>query len=91
MSKARSYEEIGEYWDDHDVSDFWKRTRTVKFDVVLEREATYYPVEKELSEKIKSVARKQGVPSGTLVNLWLEQKINQQRTPRPRKLSAKHG
>jgi hypothetical protein len=36
---------------------FWKKT--VKFDVVLEPEATYYPVEKELSAKIQSVARKQ--------------------------------
>jgi hypothetical protein len=43
ISKAGSYEEIGEYWDDHDVSDFWKRTRRVKFDVVLEREANLLP------------------------------------------------
>ena len=92
ISKARSYTEIGEFWDEHDLSDFWGKTRKVRFDVVVEPEATYYPIEKDLSEKIQSVARKQGVPSDTLVNLWLEQKIKEQRSSRPAgKLSAKNG
>ena len=45
ISKARSYAAIGEFWDEHDLSDFWGKTRKVKFEVVLEPEATYYPVE----------------------------------------------
>jgi CopG antitoxin of type II toxin-antitoxin system len=91
ISKARSYAEIGEYWDTHDLSDVWEKTRKVKFDVVAEPEATYYPIEKDLSEKIQSVARKQGVSSDTLVNLWLEQKIKERRTTRAgRKSSAKN-
>jgi hypothetical protein len=89
ISKARSYAEIGEFWDKHDLSDYWGKTRKVKFDVVLEPEATYYPVQKDLSEKIQSEARKQGVSSDTLVNLWLEQKINERRSKRGgRRLSA---
>ena len=91
ISKARSYAEIGEFWDKHDLSDFWSKTRKVKFDVVLEPEATYYPVQKDLSEKIQSEARKQGVPSDTLVNLWLEQKIKERRSKRGgRRLSARN-
>ena len=46
ISKARSYAEIGEFWDEHGLSDFWKKTKEVKFDVVLEPEATYYFVER---------------------------------------------
>jgi hypothetical protein len=42
------------------LSDFWTKTKKVKFDVVLEPEAIYYPVEKDLSKKIQLVARKQG-------------------------------
>lgn len=91
VSKARSYSEIGEFWDEHDLSHFWKKTRRVKFDVVLEPEATYYPIEKSLSEKIQFEARKQGVPSDTLVNLWLEQTIKERKSPRGgRRLSAKN-
>jgi hypothetical protein len=61
----------------------------VKFEVVAEPEATYYPVEKDLSTKIQSVARKQGVSSDTLVNLWLEQKVKEQGSPKQgRKIAA---
>jgi hypothetical protein len=91
ISNARSYAKTGEFWDEHDLTDYWGKTKKVKFDVVLEPEATYYPVSKNLSEKIQSEARKQGVSSDTLVNLWLEQKINERRSKRSgRKLSAKN-
>ncbi|MBI1995820.1 MAG: hypothetical protein HYS66_05070 [Deltaproteobacteria bacterium] len=40
ISKARSYAEMGEFWDEHGLSDYWGKTRRVKFDVVLEPEAT---------------------------------------------------
>ena len=80
ISRAQSYAEIGEFWDEHDLSDFWGKTRKVRFDVVVEPEATYYPIERALSEQIQSVARKRGVPSGALVNLWLQQKIKEQRS-----------
>jgi len=91
ISKGRSYADIGEYWDTHNLSDVWGKMRKVKFEVVAEPEATYYPIEKDLSEKIQSVARKQGVSSDTLVNLWLAQKIKEQRTTRAgRKSSAKN-
>jgi hypothetical protein len=80
ISKARSYAAIGEFWDEHDLIDFWGKTRKVKFEVVLEPEATYYPVEKSLAEEIQSVARKQGVCSDTLVNPWLDQKLEETRT-----------
>jgi hypothetical protein len=89
MSKAQSYAEVGEFWDKHDLSDYWNKTRKVKFEVVLEPETTYYPVEKNLAEKIKLVARKEGVPSDTLVNRWLDQKLKETQR-RAGKLSIKN-
>ena len=70
---------MGKFWDEHDLSDYWGKTRRVKFDVVLEPEATYYPVAKELSEKIQSQARKEGVSCYALVTSWLEQKLKERR------------
>jgi CopG antitoxin of type II toxin-antitoxin system len=75
VSKARSYTGIGEYWDKHDLSDAWAKTKKVKFQVVAEPEATYYAIEKDLSAKIQNAAEKQGVSSDTLVNLWLAEKL----------------
>jgi hypothetical protein len=77
LSKAISYKEIGEYWDVHDLSEFWEKTKKAKFDVQIESEITYYPIEKSLSEKLQSVAKKQGVSSDTLINLWIQQKLQE--------------
>ena len=79
VSKAQSYAEIGEFWDKHDLSEYWDGTKKVRFDVVLEPEATYYPIEKDLAEKINLVARGEGVTSRTLVNRWLDQKLKERR------------
>ena len=59
------------------MSDFWGKTKKVNFDVDIVSEVTYYPIERDLSEKIQSVARARGVSSDTLVNLWPEQKIKE--------------
>lgn len=91
ISEAHSYTDIGEFWDKHDLSDFWGKTRRVRFDVDIESEVTYYPIEQNLSTKIQLLARKQGLSSGTLVNLWLEQKVREQGSSSrtARKLTAK--
>ncbi len=78
ISKASSYNNLGAYWDTHDLSKAWGKTRKVKFDVRIESEAIYYAVEKSLSEKVESIAKKQGISSDTLVNLWIKLKVQDQ-------------
>jgi len=78
ISKASSYKAVGEYWDNHDLSKVWGKTKKVQFDVKIETEATYYAIEKSLSEKVQSIAKKKGVSSDTLVNLWIQQKLQEQ-------------
>ncbi|TAJ97844.1 hypothetical protein EPO44_12175 [bacterium] len=78
ISKASSYKDIGDFWDTHDLSRVWSRTKKVEFDVRIESEVTYYPVEKNLSDKVQSLARKRGVSSDTLINLWIQQKLQEQ-------------
>ncbi len=75
ISKTSSYREMGEYWDTHDLSKVWGKTKKVKFDVKIETEATCCAIEKTLSEKIQSIAKKKGISSDTLVNLWIQQKL----------------
>ena len=79
ISKATSYKEIGEFWDTHDLSDFWDKTKEASFEVDIESEVTYYAVEKKLSEKIQAVAQKRGVTADTLINLWVQEKLQEQK------------
>lgn len=58
ISKARSYAEIGEFWDRQNLSNYWGKTRKVKVDVVLEPEATNYPIERGLSAKFSQSTKR---------------------------------
>ena len=75
ISGASSYEEIGEFWDGHELTDFWDETKSVEFVVDIQSETTYYPVENVLSEKLVSIAERRGVSPETLLNLWVQEKI----------------
>ena len=75
ISKARSYQELGEFWDTHDLSDFGDRIRPARFKVEIESETAYYPDEASLSVALRSAARKQGVPPEVLLNLWLQERL----------------
>ena len=80
ISKAKSYKEIGEFWDIHDLSDFWDQTKRVKFEVGIESEITYCSLDKRLAEEAQSIAQKRGVSADTLINLWVQEKIQEQST-----------
>jgi hypothetical protein len=78
VSKASSYQEIGEYWDSHDLGEIWDETEEAKFEVDLESDVFYYAVETSLSSKLHLIAEKRGVSAETLVNLWLQEKVSQE-------------
>jgi hypothetical protein len=78
VSKAASYKEVGEFWDVRDLADRWGNTRKVKFDVQIESEVTYFPVEKPLSDQLQSVAAKKGTSADALLNRWIREKLREQ-------------
>ena len=74
ISKAETYKEIGEFWDENDVTDFWEQIEPVEFEVEIESSTTYFPVETNLSTKLAAVAKRHGVSPETLLNLWIQEK-----------------
>ena len=78
ISQASSYEEMGEYWDKHDLGEIWEQTHEVEFDVDIQRSVTYFPIEATLSKKLRKLATKHGVSSETLLNLWLQERVGQE-------------
>jgi hypothetical protein len=78
ISKASSYQEIGEFWDTHDLSDYWDQTKPAEFEVDIQSEVIYYPVEMRLSAQITNLAKQRGVSPETLLNLWLQEKLGKE-------------
>ncbi len=77
VSKAKSYNEIGDFWDSHDLSNFWEKTKKAKFEVDIKSEITYYCLDKKLSEQVQSIAQRRGVSADTLINLWVQEKLHE--------------
>ena len=79
ISKASSYQDIGEFWDEHDATEVGDEAST-DFDVNITSQRRYFPIDSQLSLKIKEVANRHGVSQETLLNLWVQEKINQIRS-----------
>lgn len=77
ISNATSYQEIGEYWDTHDLSEVWEQTEPVEFEVDIQSEQIYYRVDRELSSQVVILARTRGISAETLLNLWVQEKLEQ--------------
>ncbi|HKS96523.1 MAG TPA: CopG family antitoxin [Terriglobia bacterium] len=77
ISGAESYKEIGEFWDTHDLSEFWDRLQPADFEVDIQSEATYYPLEASLSARLRTIAKKRGVSPEVLLNRWVQEKVRQ--------------
>lgn len=73
ISKADSDKGIGEFWDNHDFTDFDDDSPDIALQVSFA-----VPLEVELFGAIEKEARKRGVAVETLVNLWLHQKLVEQ-------------
>ena len=77
LSQVSSYEEIGEFWDTHDLTDFWDQIHPVEMEFDLKSERSYYSVARDLASQIENIAHTQGISSATLINLWLQEKVRQ--------------
>ena len=70
-----SIEAAAEFWDTHDLADYWDETSEAHFEVELERRVVLVPLEGHIARKLADVARRQGISTETLVNVWLSERL----------------
>ena len=73
VSKADSDEKTGEFWDSHDFTEFDTDAPDASFEVTCT-----VLVKLELLSEIEKQAAKRGVKVEALVNLWLQQKLDEE-------------
>jgi hypothetical protein len=71
ISQADNYQAIGEFWDEHDFTEFDDPDRPdVQFDV-----QDTVRIEAGLLAALEKVAAERGISTETLVNLWLLERV----------------
>jgi len=74
ISQARTIQEAGAFWDEHDFTEFDTDRPDVEFDI-----SCSVPIELDLLTAIEEQAHQRGVELQTLVNLWLSQRLEAER------------
>lgn len=75
ISRADSYEAIGEFWDTRSSADYWDQGYDVEFEISVPHRHLV-SIEVDLFGRLAEVARHRGVSSETLVNLWIAERLN---------------
>ena len=79
ISKASSYEEIGEFWDTHDLADYLDDSQIVDFNTSdIQSSKIYFHVETDMAKKIRAIAKRKGTSGTTLLNSWIREKLREE-------------
>lgn len=68
-------EDFWGFWDTHSSADYEDVMGEVEVEIALSSSKVYLPVAKDLLSKVRDQARRQGVSSETLINLWLQERL----------------
>ena len=75
--KFKSVEDAADFWDSHDLADYLDATQEAHFEVDIQRRVFLTALEPQLAKKLTDIARKQGIATETLINVWLTEKMEE--------------
>ena len=76
ISKAKTLEEIAEFWDTHSLADYWDQTHEVEFEVRAKRRRRI-TLDPDVYAQVEAQAHTRGILPETLVNLWLIERLQE--------------
>jgi hypothetical protein len=69
-----SIDEFQKFWGTHSSADYEDQMEDVDVDIDIRSSRVYCAVAKDLLAQLRTQARRQGVSTETLINLWLREK-----------------
>ncbi len=71
-----SLESAGEFWDEHDLADYWDQTRPAPdMGFRIQGRQFLLAVEPTLARKLGKAARQRSLTSEALANLWISERL----------------
>lgn len=75
ISQAQSYEEMAEFWDTHDATDFDAQTHEVDMEFDLRSRRHYLAIDPDILTRLREAASARGLSAESLANLWLQERL----------------
>ena len=80
----RTLEAAGDFWDTHDLGQYWDQTEEAAISFQLKRKRHLFAIEPGLARKLQAAAAARGVSPETIANLWLREMLAKEGVPRKR-------
>lgn len=75
LPPSRSLDELVEFFDTHDMGEYWEQMSEAHFDINLKRRTQLVAIDEELIDRLSRVARSKHASVETLINSWLREKM----------------
>ncbi len=75
LPKFSSIDKLINFFDTHDLGDYLDQMPETHFDIDIKRRKHIFTINEDIAEKLTQIAKSKKVPSETLINLWLKEKI----------------
>ena len=76
ISKASTYEEMGDFWGTHDLTDFMDKIKDVDIKVNLKNEKIFFSLDKTIAKNLRKIAKQRGISPETFLNQIVYEKLN---------------
>jgi DNA/RNA-binding domain of Phe-tRNA-synthetase-like protein len=74
----KSHKEEAEFWDTHSFADYQEEFRDIEMKIELAKprtETLIVRMQKDMKEKMRVIARKQGLNVSTMARMWMMEKL----------------
>ncbi len=77
LPKFSSLDEMANFFDETDMGDYLEAMPEVEFEIDIQSSKTYFAIDAVLDKKLSAVAKKRGISAETLLNLWVQEKLQE--------------
>ena len=71
----KSVDELVEFFDKHDMGDYWDRLPKAEFEVSIKTRKHLVAIDEKIIPSINQIAKSKRVTSAKLINTWLREKV----------------
>ena len=75
VPRLKSIDELVEFFDKHDMGDYWERLPKAEFEVNIKTRKHLVVIDEKIVTRINQIAKSKRVTSAKLINRWLREKI----------------
>jgi CopG antitoxin of type II toxin-antitoxin system len=76
LPKFESLDELVEFFDTHDMGDYWEQMPEASFDINIKRRKHLVAIDEEIIPQLNEIAKSRKVSSEKLINTWLKEKLS---------------